>query len=297
MNQFTSISSFCNALGFAGPEHPHFNIAFGHKEDDEYEGIEFSADFYIISFQKIETGNVGYGKTKYDHELGKMMFFKPRQIIIFNSVKNAEDCFLVMFHEDFISGSPVYHEVKRYGFFDYETNEALFVSPSEEKTIWNLVRTMEQESRNNSDDLSKPIMISHLDTLLKYSQRFYKRQFIDRSTLTGTVVTRFQNLLISYFEQKIITESGLPTVAYMAEKMNVSPRYLSDLLKRETGKTALEVIHLFLISEAKNRLSEGKLNITEISYALGFENPTYFSRLFKKEVGVTPNIFREQKLN
>lgn len=297
MKYFDNISGFCKALSFSAPEHPHFNITFGHKEDDEYEGVEFSAGFYIISFQKVESGSIGYGRTKYDHDLGKMMFFKPRQNIMFNNVKNAEDCFLVMIHEDFITGTSLHHDIKRYGFFDYETNEALFVSPKEEITIWNLVRTISHESHNNPDDLSKSIIISQLDTLLKYSQRFYKRQFIDRSDLSGSIITRFQDLLVSYFEERMSDNLGLPTVAYMAEKMNISPRYLSDLLKRETGKTALELIHLFLITEAKNLLTEGKLNVSEISFALGFENPTYFSRLFKKEVGLTPLIYREQNLN
>lgn len=297
MKHFTNISSISKAIGVTPPEHPLFNVTFGHKEDDYGEGIEFTADFYIISFQKYETGSITYGKTKYDHEQGKMMFFKPRQTITFKNIKNAEDCFLVMIHEDYLFGNPLHYEIKKYGFFDYETNEALFVSPSEEITIWSLIRILEKESRNNTDDYSKSIIISHLDTLLKYAQRFYKRQFINRSNFTGAVVTKFQNLLAAYFEEKTMKDSGLPTVSLMADKMNISPRYLSDLLKQETGKTALELIHLFLITEAKNLLSEGKMNITEISYSLGFENPTYFSRLFKKEVGVPPNIFRDQNLN
>lgn len=297
MNHFDNIGSFSKAIGVAAPEHPLFSVSFGHKEDKESEGIEFSANFYIISFQKVETGSITYGRTKYDHDRGKMMFFKPRQAITFKNVKNAEDCFLVMIHEDYLSGTPLHREIKKYGFFDYETNEALFLSPSEEITIWNLVRSLRQESHNNPDVYSKAIIVSHLDTLLRYAQRFYKRQFINRADLTGAMATRFQNLLESYLEEQKISDSGLPTVSYMAGKMHISPRYLSDLLKQETGKTALELIHLFLIKEAKNLLSEGKLNITEISYSLGFENPTYFSRLFKKEVGVSPNIFRDQNLN
>lgn len=151
MKHFDKISTFSKAIGVAAPEHPLVSVSFGHKEDDEGEGIEFSADFYIISFQKIESGSITYGKTKYDHDRGKMMFFKPRQTVTFKNVKNAEDCFLVMVHEDFIAGTPLHHEIKKYGFFDYETNEALFVSPNEESTIWSLVRSLEQETRNNPD--------------------------------------------------------------------------------------------------------------------------------------------------
>jgi AraC-like DNA-binding protein len=297
MNYFDKISSFNQAIGIKAPEHPLFSISYGNKEDCGGDDIEFSANFYIISFQHLESGNILYGKTKYDHDQGKLTFIKPRQIVAFKNIKLQEDCFLILVHEDFLSGTALHNEIKKYGYFDYETNEALFLSPSEEEMIWNLVFTMDKEYRNNTDDYSKTIILSHLDTLLKYAQRFYKRQFINRAELTGAVTTKFHDILGTYFEKKKVRDSGLPTVSYMAEKLNVSSRYLSDLLKQETGKTALELIHLYLITEAKNLLKEGGMNIAEISFSLGFENPTYFSRLFKKEVGVQPNIFRDQHLN
>jgi AraC-like DNA-binding protein len=297
MNHFDNISSFNQVICIKAPEHPLFCISHGNKEDCGGDDIEFSANFYIISFQKLESGSILYGKTKYDHERGKLSFIKPRQILNFKNIKLKEDCFLIMVHEDFLSGTTLHHEIRKYGYFDYETNEALFLSPSEEEMIWNLVFTMDKEYRNNTDDYSKTIILSHLNTLLKYAQRFYKRQFINRAELTGAVATRFHDILGSYFEEKKIRGSGRPTVSYMAGRLNVSSRYLSDLLKQETGKTALELIHLYLITEAKNLLKEGMMNIAEISFSLGFDNPTYFSRLFKKEVGVPPNIFRDQHLN
>lgn len=156
---------------------------------------------------------------------------------------------------------------------------------------------MEKEYHNNVDDYSKTIILSHLDTMLKYAQRFYKRQFIHRTELNGSTVTKFNALLVANFEERKTKNIGLPTVSLMAEKLNISSRYLTDLLKQETGKTALELIHLFLIGEEKNLLTEGQMNITEISYSLGFDNVTYFSRLFKKEVGVTPNKFKDHFLN
>lgn len=298
MNHFDKISSYNQAIGLKAPEHPLFYISRGNKECCGVgKEIEFTADFYIIIFKKVESGSMQYGRTKYDHNRGKMSFIKPRQITGCKNIRLEEDCFTILIHEDFLSGTAMHNEIKKYAYFEYEVNEALHLSPSEEETIWNLVYAMEKEYHNNVDDYSKTIILSHLDTMLKYAQRFYKRQFINREELSGATFTKFNDLLSSYFENRKNNDLGLPTVSYLAEKLNISPRYLSDMLKQETGKTALELIHLYLISEAKNLLKEGKMNITEISVSLGFENPTYFSRLFKKEVGITPNIFREQSLN
>lgn len=295
MNHFDKISSYNQVIGLKAPEHPLFYISRGNKECCNVgKESEFTADFYIIIFKKIESGSMQYGKTKYDHDRGKMSFIKPRQITGCKNIRLEEDCFIILIHEDFLSGTALHNEIKKYAYFEYEVNEALHLSPSEEETVWNLVYAMEKEYHNNVDDYSKTIILSHLDTMLKYAQRFYKRQFIDRVDLRGATFTKFNDLLSEYFKNKTNNDFGLPTVSYMAEKLHVSSRYLTDLLKQETGKTALELIHLYLISEAKNLLKEGKMNITEISVSLGFENLTYFSRLFKKEVGITPNIFREQ---
>ncbi len=298
MNHFDKISIYTKAIGLPAPEHPLFYIAKGDKDScNNSDDANFTADFYAIVFKKVESGIIQYGKTKYDHNLGQMSFVKPRQIIGCKNIRLEDDCFLILVHEDFLSGTILYNEIKKYSYFEYEVNEALHLSPSEEETVWNLANAMEKEYHNNTDDFSKTIILSHLDTMLKYAQRFYKRQFINREELSGATFTRFNDILSSYFENRKNNDSGLPTVSYMAEKLNISPRYLSDMLKQETGKTALELIHLYLISEAKNLLKEGKMNITEISVSLGFENATYFSRLFKKEVGIPPNIFREQNLN
>ncbi|MBF4470585.1 helix-turn-helix domain-containing protein [Flavobacterium sp. HJJ] len=298
MNHFDTISGFTQAIGLKLPEHPLFCISHGTKFTcTGANDVEFTADFYIIGFKKLESGSVLYGKTKYDHDSGKMSFIKPHQKVAFKNIRLEEDCFMIIVHEDFFAGNILHHEIKKYSFFEYDVNEALHLSPSEEETIWNIALTMEKEYHNNTDDFSKAIILSHLSTLLKYAQRSYKRQFINREELTGATFTKFNNILSSYFQDRENTDFGLPTVNYMAENLHVSSRYLTDLLKQETGKTALELIHLYLISEAKNLLKEGKMNIAEISISLGFENATYFSRLFKKEVGISPNIFREQQLN
>jgi|GEM_PF-2191667 len=146
---------------------------------------------------------------------------------------------------------------------------------------------------NNQDEYSRSIMLTHLDSILKYSQRFYRRQFLDRKPLSGTTVSKFNKIMAAYFEKGIMKDNGLPTVNYLAGELNLSPRYLSDLLKQETGKTAIELIHLFLISEAKNLLTGTDYSVSEIAYKLGFENPPYFFRLFKKETGMSPNQFKK----
>lgn len=298
MKHFKKISDLHEALGVKAPENPLFSVVYG--EHDTCEGnniLEFSSDFYIIGFKKLKSGSMHYGKTKYDHDLGSMSFVKPQQKVVFKNVELEEKGFLIIIHEDFLPGTGLYNEIRKYSYFDYEVNEALHLSPSEEDIIWNLYFSIEKEYNNNTDELSKAIIVSHLDAMLKYAQRFYKRQFINRKELTGSTLTKFNALLAANFEERKITNIGLPTVALMAEKLNISSRYLTDLLKQETGKTALELIHLFLISEAKNLLTEGELNISEISHLLGFENTTYFSRLFKKEAGTTPNEFRGNRLN
>ncbi|MCD0472596.1 AraC family transcriptional regulator [Flavobacterium sp. JAS] len=298
MKHFKKISDLHQAMDIKPPEHPLFSTAYGEGDKCTSKStLEFSSEFYIIGFKKLKSGSMLYGKTKYHHERGSMLFIKPHQKVIFKNVELQEHGFLIVIHEDFLQGTALYNEIKKYSYFDYEVNEALCLSPAEENIIWNLYFSIEKEYNNNTDELSKAIIVSHLDAMLKYAQRFYKRQFINRTELNGSTFTKFNALLAANFEERKIKNIGLPTVSLMAEKLNISPRYLTDLLKQETGKTALELIHLFLMGEAKNLLIQGELNISEISHLLGFENTTYFSRLFKKEVGSTPNEFKVNRLN
>ena len=213
-----------------------------------------------------------------------MSFIKPRQVITMRDLELEEDGFMVYFHEDFLNGHTLHEEIKKYSFFEYETTEALHLSPAEEKIIWELYHKIETEYYNNQDEYSRSIILTHIDSILKYSQRFYRRQFISRKPLTGTTVSRFNNIIQFYFENGLVKNHGLPTVNFIASELNLSPRYLSDLLKQETGKTAIELIHLYLISEAKNLLTGTDGSVSEIAYRLGFENPPYFSRLLKRKL-------------
>ncbi|HMI08478.1 MAG TPA: helix-turn-helix transcriptional regulator, partial [Flavobacterium sp.] len=248
-------------------------------------------------FKKMKSGSITYGKTKYDHQSGSMYFVRPRQTLEMRNIELEEEGFGIYFHDDFLNGHPLHSDIRKYSYFDYETNEALHLSPKEEQTIKDLYAKIETEYNNNQDEFSRDIILGHLDSILKYSQRFYKRQFINRMPVSGTTVTKFNEALSAWFDDGSIRDKGLPTVAMLASAIHMSPRYLSDLLKQETGKTAMDLIHVFLISEAKNLLRGGDVTVAEIAYALGFENPPYFSRLFKKETGVSPVEFRREVLN
>jgi AraC family transcriptional activator of pobA len=298
MQHFKTINDFHRTNGFPLPENPMVSLLrCDPSKACSVFSEAFTGDFYIIGFKKLKSGVILYGRTKYDHDNGSMYFIKPRQVFQLKDIELEEDGFLMLMHEDFLNGHALHSEIKKYNYFEYEAHEALHLTPKEELIIWELYHKIDTECKNNPDEYSRDIILTHIDSILKYSQRFYKRQFIHRTELSGTVVTRFNEALAAYFEDGSLENKGLPTVKEMASQLNLSARYLSDLLKQETGKTAIDLIHIFLISEAKNLLVAADNNVAEIAYTLGFENPPYFSRLFKKEVGVSPNQYKRMNLN
>ena len=278
------------------PENPLFSV-YRCTKTCQLGDREFTTDFYIIGFKKLKSGTIMYGRTQYDHDNGSMMFIKPRQVIEFKNVQYEEDAFMILIHEDFLHGHYLYNEINKYAYFDYEANEALHLSPREEEIMWDLFYKIDHEYRSNTDEYSRDIILTHIDSMLKYSQRFYKRQFINRAELSGKTVSKFNDVLAAYFKNGMLLNQGLPTVSALASQLNLSARYLSDMLKQETGKTAMELIHIYLVNEAKNRLVSDNQSVSEIAYELGFENLPYFSRLFKKETGISPNQFKKQLLN
>jgi len=298
MKHYKTLADLHRENGFAPPEHPLFSIhQCANEKACSIGDREFTSDFYMIGSKKLKSGVIMYGRTRYDHDNGSMIFVKPRQVIEFKNLEFEENGFLIFIHEDFLNGHFLHNEIEKYSFFDYETNEALHLSPKEEDIIWDLYHKIETEYNNTTDEYSRDIILTHIDSILKYSQRFYKRQFINRAELSGKTVSKFNSALAVYFKNGLLQTKGLPTVNTMASNLNLSARYLSDLLKQETGKTAMELIHIYLVNEAKNRLKGEDQSISEIAYALGFENLPYFSRLFKKEVGVSPNQFKRQLVN
>ena len=278
------------------PEHPMLGL-LRLDGDIKINNTEYTSDFYLIGLKKVKSGYVLYGRTKFDHETGSMIFIKPRQVVEMRNLEFEEDGYILVFHEDFLAGHSLHEDIQRYAFFDYETNEALHLAPKEEKIIWNIFYTIEQEYNNSEDEFSKEIILAGINSMLKYAERFYKRQFINRKQLSGKTVTGFNKILKEYIKDGSLNDNGLPSVGDLAKRLNISSRYLTDLLKIETGKTAIELIHVALIGEAKDRLRKKDKSISEIAYDLGFENMSYFSRLFKKETGMLPTSYKNQFVN
>ena len=295
MKHYKALSDLYRDSGWPPPLHPLISVVRC-AETCDIGNQEFTGDFYMIWFKKLRSGIVLYGRTGYDHDNGCMGFAAPRQAVEFSNLEFEEDGFIILVHEDYLLGHPLHTRIRKYGYFDYDANEALHLSPTEERVMWDLFWKMQAEHSGNTDEYSREIILSHLDSLLKYCERFYKRQFINRALLSQKTTSRFNDALATW-NNAPADDHGLPTVQSIARVLNLSPRYLSDLLKQETGKTAIELIHIFLIGEAKNLLKATDFSISETAYKLGFENLPYFSRLFKKEVGLTPVQYKKQPLN
>ncbi|RME00992.1 MAG: AraC family transcriptional regulator [Bacteroidetes bacterium] len=302
---FKNIGEFHRAQNLPEPENPLFSIVHHKLDADELENcapspeeIAYTNNFYFISLKNIVSGELLYGRTKYDCSTGTMLFTAPGQTIVAKNIVISSESWMIAFHEDFIRGLEIRTRIKSYNFFNYHVNEALHLSPKEDQIVKSIFQNIEAEYHNNQDEFSKDLIISHLDTLLKYADRFYKRQFLNRKEINKQLLTRFTDALNEYFENQQQIERGLPTVDWLASQLGVSHRYLSDTLKAETGKTAIENLHLYLIDEAKNLLLEPYKSVSEVAYELGFEYPQYFSRLFKKKEGMSPLEYREKfKMN
>lgn len=303
MRHFKTLSAYLEYLEIPQPEHPMFSIftalGDGYLPCPKESSPPITNDCYSISFKKFVKGDLTYGRTKYDFNNGTLFFIAPRQVIQWDRGAVFEQKgFSINFHEDFIKGTELVHQIKKYSFFSYAANEALHLSPKEEKQMESIVLNINIEYHNNQDKFSKDIIISQLSTLLKYANRFYERQFLNRKELSNDFLDQFNKKLETYFETGQLQEKGIPSIEEIANELLVSQRYLSDMLKKETGKTATEHLQLYLIDQAKNFLLHPNKTISEVAYELGFEYPPYFSRLFKKKEGITPTAYREKyKMN
>lgn len=303
MKHYKTLSDFFEYMELPKPEHPMLSVMSAFEDSflpcPKESSPPITNDCYSISLKKIIKGNLNYGRTKYDFNNGALIFIAPRQVLQWDSrVIFDQKGFSINFHEDFLNGTELAQQIKKYGYFSYSANEALHLSPKEEKLIESIVSNIEVEYHNNQDEFSKDIIISQLSTLLKYANRFYERQFINRKELSNNLLEQFNNQLDYYFESGQLKENGIPSIEQLANKMSVSQRYLSDTLKLETGKTTTEHLQLYLIDIAKDILLNPNKSISEVAYELGFEYPQYFSRLFKKKEGLSPSEYREQyKMN
>ncbi len=303
MQHFKTLSSYLDYLGLPRPEHPMLSVfnskGSGYLPCPRESSPPITNDCYSISFKKYVEGDLNYGRTKYDFTNGALICIAPRQVLQWDdSVVFEQKGFSINVHEDFLKGTELAQQLKKYGFFSYSVNEALHLSPKEEKQIESIVENIDIEYQNNQDEFSKDIIISQLSTLLKYANRFYERQFLNRKELSNNLLEQFNKQLDIYFNSSQLPEKGIPSIENIADKLSVSQRYLSDTLKKETGKTSTEHLQLYLIDEAKNILLNPNKTISEVAYDLGFEYPPYFSRLFKKKEGISPTEYREKyKLN
>ena len=269
-------------------------VDFSKVNEHMIEETKVSADLYSIMFKNYRKNNIKYGRKNVDFQNGSLICMAPNQVVeMDNDIEVSENMvgWGVFFHPDLIRATSLSEKMKDYNFFSYEVSEALHLSEKEKQTLYDCVLKIEAELQENVDIHSQAIIVSTLELLLNYCTRFYGRQFITRKTSNNFVVGQIEKILDAYFKGDI-SEKGLPTVKYLAEEVHLSPSYLSDLLKKETGKNAQDHIHFRLIEEAKNILLSTDKSIGEIAYSLGFQYPQYFNKLFKQKTGKTPLEFR-----
>jgi len=295
IQKFNSISALHKALGFPKPLHPLVSLVNYADIKTPYEELPKALllDFYKISYKKSLTGKIKYGQNYYDFDEGGLSFISPNQVISSAEEEKDYSGYTLLFHPDFIRNYQLDTKIKNFGFFSYSVNEALFLSDKEKQIIFSVFENIKDELNSNLDDFSQDVVVSHIDVLLNYSNRFYKRQFITRKAVNHDLLTQLEKILNAYFEQEEAFQKGLPTVEFLAGQLNVSPRYLSDLLRSLTGQNAQQHIHEKLIEKAKEYLTATNLSVSEIAYQLGFEQPQSFNRLFKKKTNLTPIAYKQ----
>jgi AraC-like DNA-binding protein len=250
--------------------------------------------FYKISYKPRPIGKLKYGQGHYDFNEGGLLFAAPNQVIggRIDDSSGACSLYTLLIHPDFFWNYPLAKKIKQYGFFSYSANEALHLSEKEKTTIISIFRIIEEELNSRIDDFSQDVIVSQIELLLTYANRFYKRQFITRKAVSNDLLQQLEEILDEYFTDELSLNQGVPTVQYLAEKLNITPSYLSDMLRSLTGQNAQQHIHDKLIEKAKEKLSTTSLSVGEIAYTLGFEHPQSFSKLFKTKTSLSPLEFR-----
>jgi AraC family transcriptional regulator, transcriptional activator of pobA len=298
LRRIKTITEFHRVRDLPKPQHPLISLidfaSIRHSTDNN--SISWVYDFYSISLKRDLNAKVIYGQQESDFDEGIMFFIAPRQVFrieIGEGPIEQHSGWILLVHPDFLWNTPLAQKITQYEFFDYTVNEALFLSDKEETTIDGILQNMLQEYHSNIDKFSQDVVIAQLELLLTYADRFYHRQFITRKITNHQILGRLEDILTKYFNSDDLARKGLPTVQSIAESLNVSPGYLSSLLKVLTGQSTQQHIHDKLIEKAKEKLAATDLSVSEIAYELGFGHPQSFSRLFKIKTNLSPLEFRE----
>lgn len=291
---FNSISDLHRAMGLPKPVHPLISLVDNTKLSVSKNQLatSFLLNFYKISYKKGLAGKIRYGQGYYDFDEGGLVFTSPNQLLTITDDTEYSGLTLLI-HPDFIRNYPLGRNIKNFGFFSYAANEALHLSDKERAIILTMMKNIDDELQSTIDDFSQDVIISQIELLLNYSNRFYKRQFITRKAVNNDLLAKLEHLLNDYFDNNTALMRGLPTVQYVAEQLNVSPHYLSDILRTLTGQNAQQHIQNRLIEKAKEMLSISNLTVAEVAYQLGFEHPQSFNKIFKRKTHLTPVEFKQ----
>jgi AraC family transcriptional activator of pobA len=294
--KFDSISDAHQAFGLPKPSHPLISLVntAGLLSDAVRPSGSHLLNFYKISLRRKLGGSLKYGQGHYDFAEGGLLFAAPNQLIgsSDNDIENGIPEYVLLVHPDFFTGHPLAKNIRQYGFFSYSTKEALHLSEQEKATIVSTFKLMEEELNSRIDDFSQEVIVTQIELLLNYAKRFYRRQFITRKATSNDLLEKLEVLLDDYFSSEKSLSRGIPTVQYLADNLNISPNYLSDMLRSLTGQSAQQHIHDKLIAKAKEKLSTTDLSVSEVAYVMGFEHSQSFSKLFKLKTKVSPREFR-----
>lgn len=290
-----SISELHEAMGFDKPTHPLISVidtaklAYG----EEIVGQKINSDLYCIALKDSSCG-LDYGRNHYDFNEGVLIFLAPNQVLTVNKAQELDEVqgWMLYFHPDLIRNTPLGKIIDQYSFFDYEVHEALHLSDQEQAILTQCIDMIQTEINERIDDHSQKVLVSTIELLLNHCSRYYYRQFNTRSAQNSDVISKVESLLKDYFNSNQQLEAGQPSINYLAEKCHLSSGYLSDLLSKETGRSAKDHINDFIVEKAKTLLISSGESISEIAYSLGFNYPHYFGRLFKQKTGLTPQEYR-----
>lgn len=298
IHRIKSITEFHEFRQLPKPQHPLVSVVnvedIRHPENEE--PLNLMLDYYNISLKRNFNGKFRYGQQDYDFDEGVMFFIAPGQVFRIEHDNNRpihQSGWMLLIHPDFLWNTPLAKTIRQHEYFGYSVNEALFLSEKEELVITGIIQTIRQEYQSNIDKFTQGIIISQIETLLNYAERFYQRQFITRKIGNHQILDRLEMILEDYFTSPDLVKTGLPSVQDIAARLNVSPNYLSGLLKVLTGQSTQQHIHEKLIEKAKEKLSTTRASVSEIAYELGFEHPQSFSKFFKKRARLSPLEFRQ----